>query len=91
MIMVAASTLSLLLIVVLGIISWQLDQREREEHLTEVALETSRVLDASLEERLKEIDAYRHDLAALLQSIDLEQVRAAEEGSLEGQKRACAR
>lgn len=72
----AAMLLALLLI--LGLASWHLEMRERDERLTEEALMTSQVLEASLEERLHEMDVYRHDLAALLQELDFEQVRAAE-------------
>jgi hypothetical protein len=69
----------MLILALLGLASWQLEMRERNERLTEEALASSQVLDAALEERLHELDAYRHDLAALLQELDLEQVRAAEE------------
>lgn len=69
----------LAVLLLLGLASWHLEMREREERLTEEALETSRVLDTALEERLHELDAYRHDLAALLHELDIEQVRAAEE------------
>ena len=76
---VVLSIMILVTLLLLGLASWHLEMREREEHLTKEALETSRVLDAALEERLRELDAYRHDLAALLQELDVEQVRVAEE------------
>lgn len=63
----------------LGIGAWRLEMRWREERLMEEALGTAKLLDKSLEERLREIDAYRHNLAALLQELGLEQVREAEE------------
>lgn len=63
----------------LGVIAWHLEQREREIRLTAEALDTSRLLDKTLEKRLREIEQYRHDLAALLQELDYEQIRAAEE------------
>ena len=65
--------------IALGMLAWHLDNREREERLTREALETSQLLDAALEERLAEIDQYRHYLAATLQRLGLEQVRAAVE------------
>ena len=70
-------------IVVVGLLSYFLDQREREERLLSETLETSELLDAALEERLAEIDQYRHDLAATLQKLGLEEVRAAEERARE--------
>ena len=63
----------------LGTIAWNLSQREREERLTEETLQTSQTLEESLAERLHEIEEYRHELAALLQELDLEQVREADE------------
>lgn len=71
--------MALVMFLLLGLASWHLEMREREERLTEEALETSQVLDAALEERLRELDAYRHDLAAFLQELDIERVREAEE------------
>ena len=68
----------MLILALLGLASWQLEMRERNERLTEEALQTAQVLETSLEERLHEMDLYRHDLAALLQEIDIEQIRAAE-------------
>lgn len=77
-------TLSAMLLMVafaalLGMIAWHLEQREREMRLMTEALDTSKLLDKTLEERLREIERYRHDLAALLQELDYEQIRAAEE------------
>jgi hypothetical protein len=77
-------TLSAMLLMVafaalLGMIAWHLEQREREMRLMAEALDTSKLLDKTLEERLREIERYRHDLAALLQELDYEQIRAAEE------------
>lgn len=63
----------------LAIGAWRLEMRWREERLMEEALGTAKLLDKSLEERLHEIDVYRHDLAALVQELGLEQVREAEE------------
>ncbi len=67
----------------LGVLAYYLDQRECEERLLNETLETSKLLDAALEERLSEIDQYRHDLAATLQRLGLEEVRAAEERAAE--------
>lgn len=67
------------------VFAWYLEAREREERLMAQSLETARLLDASLEEQLIEIDAYRHDLAALLQDLEPELVQQAEE---EGLRRA---
>ena len=78
----------LVMFLLLGLASWHLEMREREERLTEEALETSQVLDAALEERLRELDTYRHDLAAFLHDFDIERVRAAEEQNEE--QGACA-
>lgn len=72
-------------ILALGAFAWYLDRRECEERLIKETLDTARLLDDSLEERLEEIDRYRHDLAATIQRLDLEQVRAAEERAGEGQ------
>ncbi len=71
---------SMLIVAVIGFAGLRLERREREERLAAEALDTSRLLDESLNERLHEIDTYRHSLAALLQELDLEQVRAADEG-----------
>ena len=67
-------------IIVMGTGAWYLDLKEREERLIQETLETSRLLEDSLNKRLEDLDEYRHDLAALLQELDLEQVIAAEEG-----------
>ena len=66
-------------VIVMGAGAWYLDIKEREESLIRETLETSRLLEDSLNQRLENIDEYRHDLAALLQELDLEQVIAAEE------------
>lgn len=78
-----SAAMLLVLIAMLGVIAWHIDQHEREERLAREAVETSRLLDESLEERLQEIDRYRHDLAALLQQLGLDEVRAAEERARE--------
>ena len=83
--LVLTTAMILVMLLILGLASWHLEMREREERLAEEALETSRVLDAALEERLRELDAYRHELAALLQELDFEQVRAAEERACSGE------
>lgn len=75
---VLQAAMLMVMLLVLGLASWHLEMRERDERLTEEALQTSQMLEASLEERLHEMDVYRHDLAALLQELDFEQVRAAE-------------
>jgi len=67
-------------VIVMGTGAWYLDLKEREERLIQETLETSRLLEDSLNKRLEDLDEYRHDLAALLQELDLEQVIAAEEG-----------
>lgn len=67
------------MVILLGMGAWRLEMHWREERLAEEALGTAKLLDESLEERLHEIDTYRHDLAALLQELGLEQVREAEE------------
>lgn len=68
-------------IIVMGTGAWYLDLKEREERLIQETLETSRLLEDSLNKRLEDLEEYRHDLAALLQELDLEQVIAAEEGA----------
>ena len=90
MTLLVSTVMMLMLIAVLGVIAWHLDQREREERLARETLETSRLLDESLEERLSEIDQYRHDLAALLQQLDLDEVRLAEERAASGRRSAAA-
>ena len=67
-------------VIVMGTGAWYLDLKEREERLIQETLETSRLLEDSLNKRLEDLDEYRHDLAALLQELDLDQVMAAEEG-----------
>jgi len=81
--LLVSAAMLLVLIAMLGVIAWYIDQHEREERLDREAVETSRLLDESLEERLEEIDHYRHDLAALLQQLGLDEVRAAEERARE--------
>ena len=76
---VAMMTAFIAAVIVLGAGAWYLDTKEREESLIQETLETSRLLEDSLNQRLEDIDEYRHDLAALLQELDLEQVIAAEE------------
>ena len=71
--------LSIARLLLTGAVAQYLEAREREERLVTQSLETARLLDASLEQQLEEIDAYRHDLAALLQDIDPERLRQAEE------------
>ena len=68
-------------VIVMGTGAWYLDLKEREERLIQETLETSRLLEDSLNKRLEDLEEYRHDLAALLQELDLEQVIAAEEGA----------
>ena len=69
----------LVMTALLGMCAWRLEMRWRDERLMEETLGTAELLDKSLDERLHEIDAYRHDLAALVQELVLEQVREAEE------------
>ena len=76
---VAIYLLITLILVLLGWVVKLLDDRELDTQLAAEALEARAMLNDSLEERLKEIDTYRHDLAALVMELDLEQVRAAEE------------
>ena len=68
-----------LMVLVLGAGVWLLERRETEARLAEEAIETTQLLSDSLQERLNEMDRYRHDLAAVLQQLDIEEVRAAEE------------
>lgn len=84
MTLLLSAVMLLMLVAMLGVIAWHLDQREREERLAREAVETSRLLDESLEERLREINQYRHDLAALLQQLGLDEVRSAEERATAG-------
>ena len=70
-------------VIVMGSGAWYLDVKEREERLIQETLESSRLLEESLNQRLENLDEYRHDLAALLQELDLEQVIAAEERECE--------
>jgi len=68
-----------LMVLVLGAGVWLLERREAEARLAEEAIEATQLLSDSLQERLNEMDRYRHDLAAVLQQLDIEEVRAAEE------------
>lgn len=79
MYLMAILCMFLAMVLLLGIGAWRLEMHWREERLAEEELSTAKLLDESLEERLHEIDVYRHDLAALLQELNLEQVREAEE------------
>jgi len=65
-------------VVLTGVVAWYLEAREEEERLIRQSLEAAQLLDASLEEQLREMDAYRHDLAALLQDLDADRIRDAE-------------
>ena len=65
-------------VVLTGVVAWYLEAREEEERLVRQSLEAAQLLDASLEEQLREMDAYRHDLAALLQDLDADRIRDAE-------------
>ena len=78
-----ALVLTLVALVLTGAFAWYLEAREREERLVEQSVETARLLDASLEEQLHEMDSYRHDLAALLQDLDPERVREADTEQIE--------
>ena len=69
----------LLAVILTGVFAWYLEAREEEERLIRQSLEAAQLLDASLEEQLREMDAYRHDLAALLQDLDADRIRDAEE------------
>ena len=69
----------LLAVILTGVVAWYLEAREEEERLIRQSLEAAQLLDASLEEQLREMDAYRHDLAALLQDLDADRIRDAEE------------
>ena len=66
-------------VILTGVVAWYLEAREEEERLVRQSLEAAQLLDASLEEQLREMDAYRHDLAALLQDLDADRIRDAEE------------
>lgn len=68
----------LLAVILTGVFAWYLEAREEEERLIRQSLEAAQLLDASLEEQLREMDAYRHDLAALLQDLDADRIRDAE-------------
>ena len=68
----------LLAVILTGVVAWYLEAREEEERLIRQSLEAAQLLDASLEEQLREMDAYRHDLAALLQDLDADRIRDAE-------------
>lgn len=65
----------------LGMRAWYLDEQKKREQVMLEALHTSRYLETSLGQRLDEMDAYRHDLAEVLQSLDIELVRQADSDS----------
>lgn len=65
-------------VVVLGLTLLVYERRERERDLKITTLESAELLETSLEQRLRAIDDYRHDLAELLQSIDPELMKQLE-------------
>lgn len=77
-------TIFVCLLFIAGGGAWYLTQQKQRELLLREALDVSRSLEALLEQRLSEMDDYRHELAELLQSFDIEQVREADEGSAQG-------
>ena len=70
----------ILLLFLLGMRVWYLEQWKLREQSLRESLDVARCLEESLEQRLDEMDAYRHELAEVLQSLDIELVRAADEG-----------
>lgn len=72
----AAFTVLLFLV---GGIAWYLDWQKQHEQVMREALNISHSLEESLDQRIREMDDYRHELAEVLQSFDLEQVREADE------------
>lgn len=67
------------LLLLLGMGAWYLDQQKQREQSLRESLDAARSLEQSLGRRLDEMDAYRHELAEVLQSLDIETVRAADE------------
>lgn len=55
--------------------AWLLDRRFRRLRMMREALEGSSEFGDALEERLRRMDDYRHDLAKLLQSLDPDLLR----------------
>lgn len=70
----------IVLLFLLGMRIWYLEQWKLREQSLRESLDAAHFLEESLEQRLDEMDAYRHELAEVLQSLDIEMVRAADEG-----------
>ena len=78
MTLLAAFVPFLILLLLLGLRVWYLEQWKLREQSLRESLDAARFLEESLEQRLDEMDAYRHDLAEVLQSLDIELVREAD-------------
>ena len=59
----------------LTVTAWLFERRMRRLRLMEEALKGSHELETALDERLRRMDDYRHDLAELLQGLDPELLR----------------
>lgn len=68
----------IVLLFLLGLRVWYLGQWKLREQALHESLDAARDLEESLEQRLTEMDNYRHELADVLQSLDIELVRAAD-------------
>lgn len=82
--LVIGYTVFVCLLFLVGGGAWYLTRQKQRELMLREALDTSRSLETLLEERLSEMDDYRHELAEVLQSLDIEQVREADEGNPRG-------
>ena len=59
--------------------AWLFERRLRHVRSMEEALEGTRELEETLDERLRQMDDYRHDLANLLQGLDPDLLREVSE------------
>lgn len=71
--------ITILVVVGLGAALYLVERVRTQQRIALESLRTMRLFEDSLEQRLQEVDDYRHDLAELLQQLDLEVVQRANE------------
>ncbi len=79
MLMLMTYALFLALVVVFGLTALLVQRYEYQRRRAAEAHEAMRLVEESLGEKLRVINAYRHDLADFMQGIDLELIRTMEE------------
>jgi sensor domain CHASE-containing protein len=79
MLMFVTYALFFVLALVIGSTAFLVQRFEYHRRRATEAHEAMYLIEESLGERLQAIDAYRHDLADLVQSVDMELIRTLEE------------